>query len=136
MAYWLFKTEPSSYSFADLLRDRATVWDGVTNPQALAFLRQVQAGEEVFIYHTGNEKAVVGIARCVRAAYPDPKSTDPRRLVVNIEPVRALSRPVTLATIKQRREWQQWELVRLPRLSVMPVPKDIWVGILQLATAS
>lgn len=136
MGYWLFKTEPSSYSFTDLVRDRVAVWDGVTNPQALGFLRQVKRGDEVLIYHTGGEKAVVGIARCVRAAYPDPKSTDPRRVVVDIEPVRALPRPVTLAALKQRQEWQHWELLRLPRLSVMPVPKAIWNGILELAFAS
>jgi len=133
MAHWLFKTEPSTYSFSDLVRDRSTVWDGVTNPQALGFLRQVRVGDSIFIYHTGAEKAVVGIARCVREAYPDPKGRNPRLVVVDVEPVELLPRPVTLAAIKQNPQWARWELVRLPRLSVLPVPAEIWFGILDLA---
>ncbi|MCX8072892.1 MAG: EVE domain-containing protein [Candidatus Binatia bacterium] len=133
MRHWLLKTEPSSYSFADLQRESSTVWDGVTNPQALAFLRQIQVGDELFIYHTGSEKAVVGIARCTRPAYPDPKSSDGRRVVIDIVPVRALPRAVSLSEIKQQKDWSRWELVRLPRLSVMPVPDEIWHGILSLS---
>ncbi len=135
MAYWLLKTEPRSYSFADLVREHRTVWDGVTNPQALKFLRQIRLGEKLFIYHTGEEKAVVGIARCCRTAYADPTAADDRRVVIDIAAVAALSRPVPLSQIKQQPGWQSWELVRLPRLSVMPVPDAIWHGILNLSQA-
>lgn len=136
MAYWLLKTEPTTYSFADLQREGATVWDGVTNPLALRYLREIRLGEELFIYHTGDEKAVVGIARCSRAAYRDPKADDDRRVVIDVAPVMALQQPVSLSRIKQEKAWQRWELVRQPRLSVMPVPEAIWRGILELSRQS
>jgi predicted RNA-binding protein with PUA-like domain len=130
---WLLKTEPSTYSFADLERERRAVWDGVTNPVALKHLRAMAPGDEAFIYHTGDQKQVVGIARVTRAAYPDPKASDPRLVVVDLVPVRALPAPVTLAAIKADHRFAALPLVRQPRLSVMPVPEPLWDAMLALA---
>ncbi len=131
--HWLLKTEPSAYSFAQLQRDRRTVWDGVKNPMALKHLSQVREGDRLLIYHTGDEKAVVGTATAVSAAYPDPKKRDPKLLVIDLAPVSALPRPVTLAEIKANAKFKGWELVRLPRLSVMPVPPEHWAEVERLA---
>src|SRR5262245_53807806 len=98
--YWLLKTEPSTYSYDQLERDRKTTWDGVTNPVALRNLRAMKPGDEAFVYHTGDEKRIVGVAKVTRAAYPDPKSKDPKLVVVDLEPVERLTRPVTLAEVK------------------------------------
>ncbi|MFI5365719.1 MAG: EVE domain-containing protein [Candidatus Binatia bacterium] len=130
---WLLKTEPAAYSFAQLRRDTHAVWDGVKNPMALKNLSQMQKGDQLFIYHTGDEKAVVGIATAQSAAYPDPKKNDPKLLVIDIVPVAALPRAVTLAEIKANSKFKGWELVRLPRLSVMPVSPEHWVEIERLA---
>ena len=130
---WLLKTEPSAYSFAQLQRDKRSVWDGVKNPMALKHLSQVQQGDGLFIYHTGDERAVVGVATVLRAAYPDPKKNDPKLLVIDLAPVAALPRPVTLAEIKAIPSFKGWELVRLPRLSVMPVSPEQWAEIERLA---
>jgi predicted RNA-binding protein with PUA-like domain len=130
---WLLKTEPSAYSFADLQRDQQTRWDGVKNPQALKNLRQVQKGDRLLLYHTGDEKAVVGTATALGAAYPDPKKNDPKLLVIDLAAGAPLPRPVTLAAIKANPTFQGWELVRLPRLSVMPVSTDQWNEIKRMA---
>ena len=130
---WLLKTEPSAYSFAHLQRDQRTVWDGVKNPMALKHLAQVRKGDRLFVYHTGDEKAVVGIATALSAAYPDPQKHDPKLLVIDLAAVSALPRPVTLAEIKANAKFKGWELVRLPRLSVMPVSAEHWAEIEQLA---
>jgi predicted RNA-binding protein with PUA-like domain len=127
---WLLKTEPSSYSFDALLKDGKTVWDGVSNPVALKHLRSMKKGDELFIYHTGNEKAVVGTARVVSAPYPDPKTNDPRLVVVEISAGKKLARPVTLHEIKADRIFAGFELARIPRLSVMPVPEVLKKRIL------
>ncbi len=129
---WLLKTEPSTYSFADLQRDRRTVWDGVTNAQALNNLARIKKGDRVLIYHTGAEKAVVGTARVVRGAHVDPQVGDPKRLVIDIGVGSALARPVTLAQIKAQPMFAGWDLLRLPRLSVMPVSAAHWVEIERL----
>jgi len=126
---WLLKTEPSCYAFAQLQRERKTVWDDVRNPSALKNLRQISKGDLCFIYHTGNEKAVVGIARALGPAYPDPNKGDPRLAVVDLEPVKPLPRPVTLKEIKGSGEFEGWDLIRLPRLSVMAVSADQWSKI-------
>ncbi len=118
---WLLKTEPSVYSYADLEREGKTAWDGVTNPVALKNLRAMQAGDRVFVYHTGDEKAAVGIAEVVRAAYPDPKRSDARLVVVDLRPVERLGRPVSLAEIKALAAFAQSPLVRQGRLSVVPL---------------
>ena len=131
--HWLLKTEPSTYSFAQLERDRRTVWDGVKNPMALKYLRQVERGDRLLVYHTGDEKAVVGIARALGAAYADPQRSDARLAVVDIEAISRLPRPVRLAEMKASAKFKGWELLRLPRLSVMAVPTEIWTEIERLA---
>jgi len=130
---WLLKTEPTAYSFTQLQKDGRAVWDGVKNPQALKNLGHVQQGDRVFIYHTGDEKAVVGIATATSGAYPDPKKGDPKLLVIDLVPVAPLKRAVALAEIKASRVFDRWELVRLPRLSVMPVSAEHWAEIERLA---
>ncbi len=122
---WLLKTEPSAYSFAQLARDTQTVWDGVKNPQALKNLAQIAKGDELLIYHTGNEKAVVGNATAVTAAYVDPRHGDPKLLVIELKAGSALARPVRLAEMKSSAKFAGWDLVRLPRLSVMAVPSAL-----------
>ncbi len=133
MAYWLFKEEPSHYSFADLQRDNDAVWDGVENPLALKHLRSVKKGDWIFYYHTGKEKAVVGVMQAASDAYPDPKAKDDRLVAVKVQPVRPLPRPVTLAEIKADAAFADWELVRMARLSVMPVSPERWQRIEKLS---
>jgi predicted RNA-binding protein with PUA-like domain len=133
MAYWLLKTEPSTYSYSDLERDGKTVWDGVTNNLALKHIRSMARGDLAFVYHTGNEKAIVGIAEVASAPYPDPKKKQENLVVVDLKPKRRLQRPISLSDIKARKEFAQFALVRLPRLSVMPVADEIWHALLGLS---
>ena len=126
---WLFKTEPSAYSFQQLQKDKRTVWDGVKNNLALKHLSAIKKGDALVVYHTGDEKAVVGLARAASDAYPDPGKKDPRLLVVDIEADKPMPRPVTLAEIKADPKLKNFDLVRLPRLSVMPVSDDAWRAI-------
>jgi predicted RNA-binding protein with PUA-like domain len=128
-ALGLLKTEPSTYGYSDLEREGKTAWDGVTNPVALKNLRAMAAGDVVFVYHTGDEKAVVGTARVTRAAYPDPKRDDPRLVVVDLEPTGRLKRPVTLAEIKATTAFEGSPLVRQGRLSVVPLTRAQWTAI-------
>jgi predicted RNA-binding protein with PUA-like domain len=121
MATFLFKTEPTAYSFEDLARDKTTVWDGVSNALALKHLRSVQKGDTVAIYHTGDEKQVVGLATADSDPFPDPKQKDPKRVVVRLKAGRALPFPVPLATFRTDDKLKSADLVRLPRLSVMPL---------------
>jgi predicted RNA-binding protein with PUA-like domain len=130
---WLFKTEPTAYSFDQLERDRRTTWDGVKNPLARKHLRAVGRGDFVLIYHTGDEKAVVGIAKAVSDPYPDPKGKDAAAVVVDVAAVKRLPRPVTLGELKARPALEAFPLVRLPRLSVMPVRAAEWTEIERLA---
>jgi predicted RNA-binding protein with PUA-like domain len=123
---WLVKTEPSTYAYADLERAGQTTWDGVTNATALIHLRAMRAGDEVLVYHTGGEKAVVGLARVRRGPYPDPRREDERIVVVDLEPVQRLARPVTLAELRTDAGLQDFDLLRNSRLSVMPVPPAAW----------
>jgi predicted RNA-binding protein with PUA-like domain len=124
--HWLFKTEPSVYSYQQLVRDKKTVWDGVANNLALKNLRDIKKGEQIFIYHTGDEKAAVGVARALGGAYPDPEKDDSKLLVVDIEAVRALPRAVTLAQVKAHPKLKNFDLVRNSRLSIMKVSDDQW----------
>jgi predicted RNA-binding protein with PUA-like domain len=133
---WLFKTEPSAYSFATLQKEGRTTWDGVKNPLALKNLAKVRRGDSVFVYHTGDEKAVVGLARAVSEAYADPKKKDTKLLVVDLEADRALAAPVTLAAIKASARFSGFDLVRLPRLSVMPVSEEQAAEILRMARST
>jgi predicted RNA-binding protein with PUA-like domain len=130
---WLFKEEPSSYSFERFAKDGGTTWSGVRNPLAQKHLRSVKKGDRIFYYHTGNEKAVVGIARATADAYPDPKDKAEKSVVVDVAPVRALKRPVTLAEIKASTAFAAFPLTRLPRLSVMPVSDAEWEEIERLS---
>ena len=131
MARWILKTEPSTYSFDDLVREERAVWDGVTNPLAQKHLRSMHAGDQVLIYHTGDEKAVVGLAAVTGEPYPDPKQ--PRLTVVDLRPVKRLSRPVTLAEIRAAAALKDLALVRMPRLSVVPADPAQWKTLLDLA---
>jgi predicted RNA-binding protein with PUA-like domain len=133
MAVFLVKTEPSTYSLDDLRRDRKTVWDGVSNPVALRYLASMKSGDTVVVYHTGDEKQAVGLARAASDPYPDPKLQDPKRPVADLEFDRALSRPVTLAEVKADPVLKTSELARLPRLSVMPLTDAQFRKLLALA---
>lgn len=126
MAFWLFKEEPATYSFADLQEDGSTTWGGVANALAQKHLRAVRKGDRIFFYHTGGEKAVVGVMEAAADASPDPDDPAGKRAVVTVKPVRRLAKPVTLAAIKADGAFADWELVRLARLSVMPVPENLW----------
>ena len=132
--YWILKTEPSTYSHADLVKDGTTVWDGVKNPVALRHLAAMQRGDQVMIYHTGNEKAAVGLASVTDEARPDPKKQDPKLVVVTLRADRPLARPVTLAEIKADPAFAGSPLVRVPRLSVIPVTAAQWRRLLALAS--
>lgn len=133
MALWLFKEEPDCYSFAQLEADGRTFWEGVANPQALKNLRNCAAGDQVLFYHTGKEKAIVGIIEVTAAPVLD--AEDPTAVAVPVKPVRRLANPVTLAAIKADAAFANWELVKQARLSVMPVPPDLWAKIEALAAA-
>ena len=132
MARWLMKSEPESYSWNDLIRDKGTEWDGVRNNAARLHLKAMKNGDEAFFYHSMSDKAVVGIMRITREAQPDPKDND--WVSVRVEPVKALSRPVTLAEIKAEPRLAKMELIRQSRLSVAPVRDDEWEVVLELAT--
>src|SRR5262249_34367907 len=121
------------YSFADLERDGQTVWSGVTNNLALQNLRKAAKGDQVLYYHSGNEKAIVGVAEIAKAAYPDPAEDDAKLVVVDIKPVRRLARPVTLGAIKADKAFAKWELVRISRLSIMPVAPAHWRRIEEMS---
>jgi predicted RNA-binding protein with PUA-like domain len=139
MATLLFKTEPGDYSFADLQREKRCVWTGVANPAALGHIRTAKAGDEVFIYHTGDEKAIVGLAAVVKAPYEDPKQPgknakgEPKFAVVDLKPLRAAKTPVTLAAVKADARFKAFPLVTQGRLSVMPVPADLDRALRSLA---
>jgi len=130
--HWLFKTEPVDYSYDDLEREGRTVWSGVHNALALKNLRQLRIGDQILIYHTGSEKAIVGLAEAVSDPYPDPDANDEKLLVVAIRPLRRFSQRATLQQIKNCAELADFDLVRLPRLSVMPVTDRQWEVILDL----
>jgi predicted RNA-binding protein with PUA-like domain len=131
--HWVLKTEPSAYGFPDLVRDRRTRWEGVSNAVALKHLRSMLEGDDALIYHTGNEKSLVGLARIASAPYPDPARKDERLVVVDVEVGKPLPRPVSLAEIKADPAFKDLGLVRLPRLSVVPVEPDQWKRLLAMA---
>lgn len=128
---WLFKTDPDTYSWNDLAKKTSEVWDGVANNLALKHLRSVKKGDLIFIYHTGDEKAVVGIAKAVSDAYPDPKQKDSKSAVVEVAPLKSTP-SVSLSRIKSNPKLKDWELVKFPRLSVMPVSEGQWAEVLLL----
>lgn len=130
---WLFKEEPEHYSYADLERDGNTWWDGVSNNLARKNLHQVQPGDRVLFYHTGKEKAVVGEMRVLTGPTADPSSDDPKAVVVQVQAVKRWPRSVTLEQIKKEPQLASWELVRLPRLSVMAVSSEQWLLLERLS---
>jgi predicted RNA-binding protein with PUA-like domain len=129
---WLFKEEPSNYSYDAFAKDKTAVWSGVKNPVAQRNLRSIRKGDQVFYYHTGDEKSVIGIARASRDAYPDPDDPAGKAHVVDIVPVKKLKRPVTLKEIKADPFFSDFALVRISRLSVMPVTAAQWARIEKL----
>lgn len=136
MAYWLLKSEPNDYSIDDLESDGQTVWDGVKNNLALKHLRQMKKGDRAILYHTGKEKAAVGTCSVLSGPYPDPEGDDERWAVVDVGRPRRFKRPVTLAEVKADPFFADFPLVRMPRLSVMPVPKEVWQRIESMSRAT
>jgi len=134
MTSWLFKTDPDTYSWQDLKTKKREVWDGVHNALALKHLRAVKEGDEILIYHSGNEKAIVGIARAVSAPYPDPKGKTGKLFVIDLSPEKNFTKPVSLSAIKAEPALKDWELVRMSRLSVMPVSPTQRKLLFQLAS--
>ena len=126
---WLFKEEPEHYSYDQLVSDGRTSWTGVRNPVAQKNLRSVRKGDRIFFYHTGKEKAVIGIARAAADAYADPADKSGKLYAVDVLPVKKLPEPVTLAAVKADKFFDSFALTRVPRLSVMPVTDDEWARI-------
>ena len=131
MPYWLLKTEPGTYSYDDLEKDGQTVWDGVTNNLALKNIRSMRKGDLALVYHTGDEKSIIGIAEVGSDPMPDPVKNDPRLVVISLKPKERLKRPVSLSEIRGVKELGDFALVRLPRLSVMPVDTRQWKMLLE-----
>ncbi|HEY9219271.1 MAG TPA: EVE domain-containing protein [Phenylobacterium sp.] len=135
MARWLLKSEPNTYSYADLERDGRAVWDGVRNNAAALHLKAMKEGEEALFYHSGADKAVVGMARISRAAFPDASDPAGRFVAVEVEPVRPLPEPVSLAQLKAEAALSEMVMLRQGRLSVSPVSEAEWTAIQKLAGA-
>ncbi len=134
--YWLAKQEPSGprgYNFEQLKKDKKTVWDGVHNNLALKHMREMKPNDLVLFYHTGTERQAVGIMQIISKPYPNPNEDNERFVVVDVKYKKKLARPITLDEMKQNKKFQDWELIRISRLSVMPVPKSIWDMILDLS---
>ena len=134
--YWLAKQEPDGprgYNFETLKKDKKTVWDGVHNNLALKHMRQMKSGDLVLFYHTGNERQAVGIMEVISDPHPNPKEDDKRFIVVDVKYKNSLKRPVTLDEMKKQKTFQNWELLRISRLSVMPVPQQIWDTIIDIS---
>ena len=136
MNYWLAKQEPSGprgYNILQLQKDKKTIWDGVHNNLALKHIRNMKKGDLVFFYHTGDERQVVGIMSVISNPYPNPEEENKRFVVVDVKFKKLLKTPVTLDTIKKQKKFKDWELLRISRLSVMPVPKIIWDNIIKMS---
>src|SRR4051812_19462236 len=136
MAYWLLKTEPGTYSWDDLARDKSAVWDGISNATALKHIRSMKKGDLALVYHTGGERAAVGIAEVKSAPYADPKEDDERLAVVELKPKKKLANAVGLDAIKADKAFAGWDFLRIGRLSVVPVPEKMWQRILKLSEES
>ena len=132
MSYWLLKSDPEEYSFADLELEKRTVWDGVSNNLALKHIREMRKGDYALFYHTGDEKAVIGIVEIVSDPYADPAEINPRLVVVEVKPVKRLPSAVPLASIKAQKDLADFKLVRISRLSVMPVDNKTWKKLLRM----
>lgn len=136
MAYWLVKSEPSTYSYDQLVKDKSTVWDGVRNYAARNHLKAMKKNDEVFFYHSNEGLDIVGIAKVAREAYPDPSTPDEDWVVVDLKPQKKLKTPVPLSVIKTDKRLSEMALVRIGRLSVQPVTEKEWKAILELAGES
>lgn len=132
-SHYLLKSEPGDYSWDDLVRDGSTVWDGVRNNAALLHMRGMKKGDLAFLYHTGKERAAVGVMRLTSDPYPDPDAGDPKVVVFDVEPVEKLDAPVTLAAVKADPAFADFALVRQSRLSAMPVPDDLWQRMMEMS---
>jgi len=130
---WLLKTEPGTYSLDDLKRDKKTIWNGITSNAALKNLRAMKKGELAFIYHTGDERQIVGIAEITRASYPDPASDDEKLVAIDIKFKSILDRPISLNEIKSDKLFKDWDLLRIGRLSVVPTPDNLWNRVIELS---
>jgi predicted RNA-binding protein with PUA-like domain len=135
MAHWLIKSEPGSYSWDQLVKDKRTSWTGVRNPQASANLKAMKAGDLCFFYHSGEGKEIVGIAKVLKAAYPDPTDKAGKAVTVDVAAVEPVKAPVTLAAIKADPTFKEFKLVRQSRLSVVPVSDEHWKTILKMSSA-
>ena len=133
MNYWLLKEEPKNYSFDILEREKNTTWDGIKNNLALKYIKQIKKGDELFIYHSGMEKLIIGIAKATSKPYPDPNQNNEKLLVFDIKIKKRLKRAISLKEIKSNSIFKDFELVRLPRLSVMPVSQKYWNYIIKLS---
>jgi predicted RNA-binding protein with PUA-like domain len=133
MAHWLLKTEPDCYAWDDLARDKKVTWDGVTNALALKHLRTMKRGDLALIYHTGDQRQAIGVAEITSSPYPDPKGEDERHVVVDLKPKRTLKRPITLDEIKADPAFAGWDLLRIARLSIVPVPEPMWKRLEELS---
>ncbi|MFN6562021.1 MAG: EVE domain-containing protein [Nostoc sp. ChiSLP01] len=136
MGYWLLKTEPENYSYFDLERDGSTIWDGVNNPLALKHIRTMLIGDLALIYHTGKERQVIGIAEIISKPYIDPALNDSKRVVVDVRAVQKVQQPVTLAQIKQDEKFTDFDLLRLPRLSVVPISQVYWQRLIDMTNGT
>jgi predicted RNA-binding protein with PUA-like domain len=134
LAYWLLKSEPDVYSYDDLVRDKKTEWDGVANNTALKHIRSMHKGDLAVIYHTGDERAAIGVAEIVSDPHKDPKLDDEKMVVITVKPRRKFARPVTLAEIKADPAFAGWDLLRIGRLSVVPTPEKMWLHLEKLAS--
>ncbi|MBM3905926.1 MAG: EVE domain-containing protein [Thaumarchaeota archaeon] len=133
MNYWLCKQEPSTYNMDLLQKEKTTTWDGVHNNLAIKHINSMKKGDQAFFYHSGDEKQIVGIMEIISNPYPNPKEKNPRFVVVDVKFKKRLENPVTLAQIKTNPKFKDWELLRISRLSTMPVPTQIWSEILKIS---
>ena len=134
--YWLAKQEPNGprgYNILQLKKDKKTIWDGVHNNLALKHIRNMKKNDLVFFYHTGDERQVVGIMTVISKPYPNPKEDNERFVVVDVKFKKLLKNPITLDYMKKQKQFKDWELLRISRLSVMPVPKSIWDHIIKMS---
>jgi len=131
--YWLAKQEPKSYNFSILKKDKKTIWDGVHNNLALKHINNMKKGDLILFYHSGDEKQVVGIMEVSSKPYSNPEETNERFVVVDVKYKKELQHPVTLSEMKKQKKFKNWELIRISRLSVMPVPKEIWNSIIKMS---
>jgi len=134
--YWLAKQEPSGprgYNFETLKKDKKTIWDGVHNNLALKHMRKIKNGDLILFYHTGDERQIVGIMEVISDPYSNPKEDNKRFIMFDVKYKKSLKRPITLDEMKKQKKFQKWELIRISRLSVMPVPKQIWDTIMDIS---